>query len=159
MPCGFGIPAVSEFSGGRFSSGGFIFSGGDFFRAASGFSGRHFQAVFLAGLEFSGGDFFSGGFRIFWSSLSGVFFWRVQDFLAVSDCFWIFFLRSFFLVVFRISWRSQNFLAVIFPNFLVVSESAQMRLLCSNHSPFPTTGSEVAGRGLCHWVGGSNPTF
>jgi hypothetical protein len=62
------------------------------------------------GSEFSGGFGFSGFF-------SGFLFWR-----------------SFFLVVFRISWRSQNFLAVTFPNFLAVPESAQMRL-CSNHSP------------------------
>ena len=112
MPCGFGIPAVSEFSGGRFSSGGFIFSGGDFFRAASGFSGRHFQAVFLAGLEFSGGDFFSGGFRIFWSSLSGVFsggfriFWRFRiasGFFSGGHFSWWY---SEFPGGRRISWRS-----------------------------------------------------
>jgi len=96
------------------------------------FSGGHFL---LAVSKFSGGDFLSGGFRIFWSSLSGDgfrIFWRFR-------IFWIFFLDFFsgghlFLVVFRISWRSQNFLAVTFPNFLAVPESAQMRL-CSNHSP------------------------
>jgi hypothetical protein len=58
------------------------------------------------------------------------FFFRI--FLAVSDFFLDFFSGGhLFLVVFRISWRSQNFLAVTFPNF---PESAQMRL-CLNHSP------------------------
>ena len=89
--CGFGIPAVSEFSGGHFL------------------------------------------FRIFW---------RFRIF------FWI-----FFLAVFRISWRSQNFLAVTFPNFLRIGANAAV------FKSFPTTGSGVAGGGLCQWVDGSNPTF
>ena len=103
-----------------------------FYRAASEFSGRHFLAV-------------SDGFRIFWrfriflDFFSGFFFWRsfvpggIPNFLAVAE-----------------------FPGSHFPEF---SGGSRIGANAAVFKSFPTTGSGVAGRGLCRWVEGSNPTF
>ena len=88
---------------------------------------------------------YSGGARIFWRSFS------VQNFLAVSDFFLDFF-----------SGGIPNFLAVAeFPgsHFPEFSGGSRIGANAAVFKSFPTTGSGVAGRGLCRWVEGSNPTF
>ena len=91
--CGFGIPAVPEFSGGHFCSE------------------------------------FSGGFGFF----SGFFSGGIPNFLAVAE-----------------------FPGSHFPEF---SGGSRIGANAAVFKSFPTTGSGVAGRGLCRWVEGSNPTF
>ena len=98
---------------------------------------------------------FSGGFRI-----SGrrflVFFLAGSEFSGSSD------ILDFF--------SGGHFFPGGIPNFLAVTEfpgghlhefsggfrtGANAAVFIS----FPTTGSGLAGRGPCQWVGGSNPTF
>ena len=106
----------------------------------------------------------SGGFGVFWRSFSSggfnflaIIFRAAFEFLVVT--FWRFFwgVQNFWkLRIFSGIFSGGDFFPGGIPNFLAVAEFP------GGHFPkfsFPTTGSGVAGRGLCKWVEGSNPIF